>query len=275
MLNSPANYLFSNIEDIQLSFTDQLFKKVEYKGKTNFLSFDDFKVKYSHNALINSFPDIYNSYYDNKNPIPFELETLSDVEHNLRFEDLFSDQKVDLVYTAIDLKKDMETLRQIADQTLPVKTFDYEGVKYKRKESIELLERLKRESEQVEEQIKQNDLQVFQFFRQLETPTPHGSLLEHYYKAFFEFDKKFDANYNDYLQLVDKLQFVNVTTPFEQIKLNFYQLEPLEAKLKAEIKKILENEVYKEAITPEIKDNFELYLSKEWMYFEGTRYLGS
>lgn len=71
------------------------------------------------------------------------------------------------------------------------------------------------------------------------------------------------------------MYFVNITTPYEQIRANFIKIEPIETKLKNEIRELLSDSRYQSEITKEMKDNFELYLSKPWKYFENEEYSDS
>ncbi len=75
-----------------------------------------------------------------------------------------------------------------------------------------------------------------------------------------------------YNQLSKELDFINFTTPFEQITANFITISAIEERFKKRIAEMLENQEYQTEITQEIKENFDLYLSKEWKYFGNERY---
>jgi hypothetical protein len=222
-----------------------------------------------------SFPKVYNGYYDDKNPIHFDFNAINRPEHKISFEELFSDQKVELVYTSIALQDDIEMLKQIASKTLSVKTFDYDGVKFTSKESLGLASKLTLELNHLNEQIKNNDISIFDFFRDQEQAQNKPSALEDLYREFFEFDKNFEAKYDIYIRLSNALQFLNFNTPSEQIIDNFKEIAPLEIKLKKEIKEMLSECKYQAEITKEIRDNFELYLTKKWNYYSNDTYIES
>src|SRR5690606_33652717 len=67
--NRTANSLFSNIEKTHLEFTQKLFQKVVYTSEASTLSFEDFQEKFNKDMVDNSFPKLYNGYYNNKNPM--------------------------------------------------------------------------------------------------------------------------------------------------------------------------------------------------------------
>ncbi len=165
-----------------------------------------------------------------------------------------------------------ESIKQISDKTFDVKTFDYDGVKYSKKDCKDLISKLEKELELLNEKIKTNDIKIFKYFRSLDQEANLHPSLKQLYNHFFNFDKEFDAKYDVYVQLTNELHFVNYTTPFEQIRANFIKMEALEERLKKGISEILESQVYQTEITKEIKENFELYLTKKWQYFGNEKY---
>lgn len=267
-----ANNLFKNIEETQKRLTDKLFETVSYQGDPEYLSFDDFQKEYKNEIQTSLLPKIYNGYYDHKNPTKFELNNSHTSDLKIEFNDLFSDYKVDSVYTAISLQNDLEVITSISDNSIQIRTFDYDGVRYDRKDAKELIKRLKIALEELNELIKQNDRNIYLYFSNLENKQNRPNDLESLYKDFFEFDKDFVFKYDIYQKLSNELHFVNITTPFEQITANFAKIKPLEESLKSEISKILTDNLYQTEITEEIKQSFELYISKTRKYFSGTDY---
>lgn len=273
--NESANLLFSNIEKTQKELTGKLFKEVAYTGECSIIPCEVFQSEFKNEFIENSFAKVYNGYYDNKNPLVFDTKNTMDHLADIKLEDLFSEEMVDLVYTAISLQTDIETIKQISDKTLPIKTFDYDGKKYSQKDSKILLQKLELELKEVNEQIKFNDIRIFQFFSNCERDNENNSMLENLYNEFFDYEKELDSKYETYIKLSNELQFVNFTTPFEQIRANFLRIEPIEEDLKKGIRELLEDIKYESELTKKIKDNFELYLSKKWTYFGNEKYFDS
>ncbi len=270
--HAPAEEVFMNIKETQEKLTRRLFKVVEYKGNPVALSPEEFQKKYKLEFEKEIFPSVYNGYYDNKNPVYAEIEAFSFSEKDVTVADLFSRRNVELVYTSIALRNDLETLRQIADRSIPAKTFDYDGRKYQREESEKLKIKLETELAQIDEEIKRNDGEIFSFFERLEKTCFNQNTIPQMYKDFFDHDRIFDTRYEVYTRLSNELGFVNVTTPLERIKTNFANIKPLENALKAGIKELLSDHLYQDEITEEMMSNFELYLSKNLEYFSGVEY---
>jgi len=272
--NEPANNIFVDIEETQKKITNEIFKAVEYKGEAVSISFDEFKSEYKSILLKNSFPKIYNGYYNCKNPMAFDLNTKNDADNKKLIEYLFSDKKVELVYTALALQEDIEVLKQIdSKDVVDVKTFDYDGEKYKKKECKNLQAKLENELEIVNNKIKENDIEIYYFFKKLENEQKRSLKLQSLYSVFYEFDKEIDAKNELYFKFLNELYFINFTTPFEEIYNNFTEIKPLEVELKNEINQILNQKVYEIDLTKEIKDNFETYISKQLTYFSDEHYL--
>ncbi len=271
--NVLANTIFNKIEDLQKRLTNKMFETVSYSGETRYISFEEFQIEFHNEYLKNTFSKIYNNYYDDKNPNYFEIKNMPAEEVQSNFSELFSDEKVDLIYAHVALQDDLEVIMQISNNSYKIKTFDYDGIRYSRNDSTELSLRLQKELESSGNLITSNDINIFRYFRKLELQLNKTSKIEIYYKGFFEYDKNFDSKYQIYLQLSNALQFVNVTTPFDQIRTNLSQIKPYEEKLKAELKVILSDDLLASDISADAKDIIVQYISKEQDYFDGTHYI--
>lgn len=269
----PANELFVDILRIQKMLTDKVFEVVKYQGEVITMATDKFSNEYTQEIVSNSFSKIYNGYYDNKNPTCFDLKEYSSNENSICFDDLYSEGKIDLVYTSISLQQDIQTIRDLFINSTAFKTFDYDGQKYKRKHAIKLIEKINIDLNNILEKIKKNDVEIFNYFNQLDKKYNNQSELEKIYEDFFVFDKEFDSKYEIYTKLVNAFNIINVETSIVQIKINFVRIRIIEKSLKNEISLLLSDTFISNEITQEIRDNFDKYISQTWEYFEGDSYL--
>jgi Zn-dependent protease with chaperone function len=267
-----ANSVFNDIAKTQKQIANKLFESVSYQGETIEIVHDKFLEEYKQEMLSNSFSKIYNGYYDNKNPINFDLNKDEALNDDITFDKLFSDEKVDLVYTYIALQNDIETLTNISNKTFVVKSFDYNGVRFKSKNSAKLIEELKPQLDRLNELIKINDWEIYKYFKRLEQQQNKPNEIDSLYIEFFEFDKVFDSNYEIYTKLINDLQFTSITTPFEQIRANFLRIKPTEELLKIEIKRLLDDASLHSEITMEVKEKLDMYTSTTLEYFGGVSY---
>ncbi|WP_088656298.1 M48 family metallopeptidase [Geofilum rhodophaeum] len=270
--DSLANCIFNNISETQKRIANKLFESVNYQGETKEFVNEKFIEEYKREILSNSFSKIYNGYYDNKNPLNFDLNQDKPINDKITIDELFSDEKVDLVYTSVALQNDIQILTNISNKSILVKTFDYNGVRFKSKNSGKLIEELKPQLERLNELIKINDLEIYKYFRRVEQQQNKPNELEQLYFEFFEFDKNFDSKYEIYTKLLNDLQFTSVTTPFEQIRANFKRIKPTEELLKIEINQLLGDAIFQSEITTEIKEKLEKYTSTTLEYFGGVSY---
>ena len=213
----------------------------------------------------------YNKYYEARNIPKFSLAEVDINNPAPAVEALFSDTLVNLVHSEIALKNDLETLKMIANGTYAVKTFDYDGEKYKKSAAATLVKKLKEEVAQHTQALLENDKNVYAFFKNKENKKG-GQQLDGLYAKFFAYDEVFDGKYQLFADMHEKLQFINFTTPFEEIQANFRHLTSLERRLKSEITLILEDPMYASELTTPIKANFDEYLSQEWQYFGKQTY---
>lgn len=274
-VDAPANEIFTDIGELQKQLTKKIFKSVSYQGNVENISTEKFIQEYQQEYLSNSSDNLYNRYYDNKNPLPFDVNRNVLQEQKADLQELYADEKVDWVYSAIALQNDMETIINISNNTLAVKTFDYDGIRYKKKDAKQLIESLKVELENITEQIRKNDIDIYDYFLKLESEQNRPKKLERLYSDFFDYDKAFDSKYDIYIKLLNGLQFVNVTTPVDQITINFQRIKPIEETLKEEIKALVADAIFANEMTPEVKDDLEQYTSKTWQYFGRARYFDS
>lgn len=269
--NNPASNLFHNINQLQESITQKIFGAITYSQQPTVNTLDKFKENMLKDFSEESFSERYNKFYDNKNPILFDIRE-DENEINFTFDELFSIEKVNKNYELLALKTDIETLKFINTKESEIKTFDYDGIKYKKKEAEQLLTNLDLELKEKIAQEKQHDINIFNFFHNNCKLEIDKLMLRNKYRDFFEYDKKFDKKTEISNEIIDKLQFVAENMPYDKIKSNFASIEPLEKILKEQIKEILKNPHYEYVITLEIKNDLENYLSKKWSYFGNQAY---
>ena len=268
----PAILMFNNAERIQEIITEKLFSAVTYSANTISLDFEKFKNEYSYEFRKNSFPIEYNSYYDNKNPIEFDVESIIDYQVSESFDELFSKEKVDMVYEYISSQNDKNMLNDITNKVFNIKTFDYEGIKYRSSEAQNLIPEIESSQNKIIDNIKVNDIKIYKYFYNKSLKNSDPAILKEKYINFFKLDSEYNNKADLYNRISKATDFINIVTPFAVIKENLNALLPLEQELKTEIKNLLYNELLKNEISEQSNENFEKYLSKELEYFYSESY---
>lgn len=268
-----AKTLFNNFEELERDLTTFMFSSVVYKDTPKILEFELFKSQFIEAYKENTFSKVFNGYYDNYNTQEFDLNKDITINNTYIFKNLFSDAIVDKCYESFALETDIEALKMVSEKQSDIKTFDYDGKRYAKKEALKLVNKIKNEHSDLKGELKSNDIKIFNYFLQLEKQQGKQSQLITYYKDCFEFSDDYDEKLDLINEFYIKLEFVSQNTPFEQIKVNFLECEKLEKKLKTHIDSLLSNPIYEAELTEDIKSNFEKYTSKKWLYFSNERYI--
>jgi len=169
------------------------------------------------------------------------------------------------------MEGDINVLKQISNKEINVKTFDYDGKRFKSKDSKQLLKNLEIESEVLTEKIKHHDAEIFRYFESIEHRNDDNKL-ENLYDEFFSYDRAYEKKEWVCIRLSNELEFINEVTTFKKIEKNFNSIKSLEKELKDNIQKMESNILYEPELTKEIKLSFERYLSREWIYFSNETY---
>lgn len=270
--NSPAKALFANPEKTEIALTKKLYSFVNFTDNASDLFFDIFKEEYLDSFHKNVFPKLYNGYYDNKNPVPFDLEQSLTFDKAESMENLFGKEKLELVLQLNSLESDRDILNQIANKQFKVDSFDYDGHKYRSNGAESLRNNLAKEIEDLKNKLKLHDVEIYCFFYQKALENGNGQELKQKYLDLFNEDKSYDRKMEIYNMLQMATRFINVETPFDQIIKNFKKVYDLEIAFKEDIRTLLANKSVVGEITPSMQDNFNNYLSKDWHYFYNDEY---
>lgn len=262
--NKPAMSIFKEAEKIQQELTRMIFKQVKYDGKVEPLPYTKFKTLYTEEYAKNSFPKFYNGYYDFKDIETFELATAS-TEEKVLVEELFSAKQVQKTQVLAALENDIEHLRLIGDRSLKVKTFDYDGQKYQRKDSFRIKKQLEDQKARLAEELQTNDRNIFAYFLAQEHPAQPA--LQLYYERYFNYHKAFTERYQFLTRLQNSLDFLQETLPVDEIQARFQSVHANEVTLKNYFRAMMQEATFEEVSTTEMKKDLESYLSREWRYF--------
>lgn len=267
-----ATCLLNNRVDLQNKFTDKLFLAVSYPDAVVYNKNEQFFEEFESEFLSGSFDEVYNNYYDNKNP-DCKTQELNSSAEKYELSDLFSNASIDLVYSSISLENDIQVLKQISNGSYKVKSFNYDGYKISSKNCDELIDKLTVDLKEIKEEILENDIRIYSLFLELANSQGKGGELKNKYDSFFDLDKNYDEKFEYYMKMLKVSDFMHHVATFDAIEKNMLLLKEEERQFKIQIEKMLESNVYREAITIEMRVSFNKYLSEEWVYFNGNQYL--
>ena len=266
-----ASAIFNNYVDYQELLTEKIFAQGNYEGEKRAVPFEVFKLLYQKEFEENKFDDYYNGFYDQYNPQSFilkkeSLPALSEIET------LLSDQNKQRNIELNNLEADIETIKQIRDKNVDVKTFDYDGVKYRRKDCNPLILDLKDEIAQIKDELRENDRKIYTYFKHMEKDKKDEKKLKNYYKDYFYFKDNHEEMSAIYVEIMNATEFFQYQTSIEKIMDNLSDLERVEGRFIEKLEMLLNDNRFSKYIPEDKMKNFELYLSHNWQYFRNETY---
>ncbi|MDR2916839.1 MAG: hypothetical protein LBV74_18755 [Tannerella sp.] len=103
---------------------------------------------------------------------------------------------------------------------LQVKSFDYDGQKYRSKDAGKLATGLRNELDAVNAELVRNDVNIYCFFyKRAFQKGQEGVLKEKYFNLFGELDD-INAGLELYQHILDATGFLSVVTPADEIRRN-------------------------------------------------------
>ncbi|MBD8083919.1 M48 family metalloprotease [Chryseobacterium caseinilyticum] len=266
-----AKDLFTDFTETEEKMTLELFSKVNYKDQTTNLDIEIFRSEFEEKYRQDSFDRMFNSYYDHKNPDITVKET--SVDQYISFDELFSKEKVEWVYSLITLENDFKTVEAISKKEIDIKTFDYDGIKYKQKDAKNLLPEIQIEIDDIKEKVLKNDSDIYNYYIKISEEKGQKVNFINTYKDFADYDKVYEEKYQLYLDLLNETNFMSNVTPFEQIKKNFQNLKTLEEKLKFELTVFHQNAVLTKNIDHKDLEDLKFFTSNNHIYFLNNQYM--
>ncbi|QBZ98582.1 M48 family metalloprotease [Flavobacterium sangjuense] len=270
--NRPANVLFKDIIKTQKLLTKKMFQNVEYPDSPIEEDVSSFLNTLEKEYVENKFPDAFNGYYDNYSMDAMDLEKLTEETSISAFEELFSNEKIELVYANNSQINDLETLKQIANKEFELKSFDYDGNKYKASEAQILVDNLNSTIENNKKLLRQNDNEIFKYFYQKAKQKTGESKLVKLYKDFILMDNQYKLKIQLYIDMINNFSFAYQQNQPDVINRNMKNFYGLEEKFKTELKSILNDELYQNVVTNDLREKCNKYLDDHLIYFGGGKY---
>lgn len=214
----------------------------------------------------------FNAYYENHNPVLENIDDLIQTSEISTYDELFSDEKVSLIYEKNGAELDLFTLNQIAENPKLVKTFKYNGMLYQSKNARNLIPVLTKEVENLKSRLAENDGKIFSHYYTIADDAAKEILTDKYLK-FASLDREYDTFENAVNQFIPSLQFMMITLPVEEIRKHRSVLLRNEKPFKDIVKQLVEESAYKDLLTIESKEILNNFIQSEYVYFNNDRYI--
>lgn len=267
----PANLLFRTITQTQEAMTKKMFETVVYPETPVVEEIIQFKQAFEKDYNEKKYPELYRGYYDNHVIEVLDLDAIIDNSVTATtFDELYDNEIIELIYHNKAQNTDSETLQQIANKTLKLKTFDYDGKKYKASQAQSLVDTLKKSSTESKEKLRQNDIKIFKFFYQKAQQQNEENQLLQRYRDFFTLSNQRESKLQLYYDMFEKFSFAYETLPYHEIEKRMANYYVFESKFKQEFKLLLEDELY--SVSNEDRVKALAYINQEPVYFSDKKY---
>lgn len=271
--NRLAKNIIQHFNKYAESFTSRLFTINDLKRTNNYTSETEFLFQYQQLIQDKKFPKIFNNYYEFKNPVLTDLnEILSEIDQSEDFNvNVFSDENSSLVYEKNALENDSYVLEMIANGTYKLKTFDYDGIKYTQKQVSTAQKILDNRLAFVNEQIDNNDVQIFRYFYMQANDEQKKYLIENQ-ENFNNVDAEFDEFQKAFEDFVPHIHFMTEVHQIAAIPKMRSNLLDQEKTFKPVVEKLMVSS-FGEYATEEQKKILQDYVRLKNLYFNKTEYL--
>jgi Zn-dependent protease with chaperone function len=268
----PAKALFKDFEQREKQFTARIFETVEYTGAVSALPIEQFEQDYVKTVRDGQFDRFYNGYYDDKHPVAFKEHPEPDVDALANVGMLFSREQVDKVYEHIALAQDRYMLQQIAIGTYNIRTFDYDGYKYRTREVHEVANAVEKIWKMQSDNIDKHDQKIFAVFHQLAQNKGKEADFQAYYSDFEALNQHYDRRLQLHGAMAHATHFMHVTTPFNVIENSLMAMTETEGAFEEDIRQMLKEPAYTANMDEAVRQNFEQYCSSQEPYFSMNNY---
>lgn len=271
--NSQAILLLSNGATIAHLISNKLFSSIPYQQAPTTFPIEMFKQDFSESLNKYTFDSRYNDFYDYNDPNLDSKVMVLENDAIPKFEDLFSDQWLEEIYTLIALKNDRLTVEAITTNKIQLKTFDYDGVRYLASESFQILKSIDIEITEKENKIKHNNHLIYNYFLNLSKEQDQEDLFTGLYDEFTAYKIFYEEHQKLYVELIENTRFIYETTPFAEIEAKISDLNRREIKLKSELKNLLEQAEITTDIDDRTLESLHKYIYEEHKYFNFDYYI--
>ena len=271
---SAWNY-FVNPEELQKEITEKLFRNWQFAETPTDLSHAEFEEKYVGEIDKHSYDPRYSYFYEYRNISRFDLKSVvEDNEISLfqNFDDMYTEQNLNLIYEFTGLTVDIRTLDSIAKGEFKVDVFEYDGKKYKANESVELCNKLTKDHEEMYQKIIDLDKKIFKFFYSIAKSAGKETDLMNHYETYFYLIEEDKQNLKVYLDLIGAIQFIYFVHTFSQIESKMITMREKENIFIERIKKILGDQNYAGLIPDTQREKFQNFIDQKLIYFENQKY---
>lgn len=268
----PAIELLKNALELEERITDKLFSRGELLKDAIKIESKEFENEYL-NLYYELNSKIFKTYFFYNKFEPFEIENIIEFQHSDTIESLFSNENVANVVENQTLELDKLALNDIAENNIKVKSFDYDGIRYKNTDAENVIKMIDIQIEQIKPKILENDIKIYKYFNSLALLNGQELELKNLYIDYFTQMKKVELRIELHTKMIEAANFITTDYSIKLIDQAFSDMKPIEVEFKKDIAEIVNFPNLNIVIDENIFKQFTGYLEKDYEYFDGKQYI--
>ena len=267
--------LFNSAEDLQEKITAKLFLNVRYEGDCQSIGLAAFKEKYYFEIKGSPLNKKYKGYYDNRRLVPINIDSLVPATNYMGYDELFSDENCAMPGDSAALKADLQTLEALQSKQYDVKTFDFDGKKYKLKEIPVVLNQIETEVAALQNKINALDAEILKSALSRSDPDRQTVLID-LYKHYFAAASDAETGVTSITYITEEISPIykgNMTVDKAKDIVN--TVRSIEKEIKTQIRNVFTESRQQKYLSSAQLDKIEQYLSSNSAYFNGAGFNSS
>ena len=273
-LEHSAWIVFRDADKLQETFTSNLYQHIQNDGEKieyyDRQKFDElFYAEIEQVTLPQEYKGFYNKRYVDMSQ--WDLDQLITTSSDIHFHQLFNAENSQL-QTSIDaLQRDIEIVKAIKEKQIDTGTFDFDGNKYTREQSEEVINTLEKELAELKDKQQHLDKQAFALFYK-QTPG-----IRHHYEKYQELSRKHDEYYKivkDIYTTLGPLYQNNLTVQEVEQAISTIKNDQ-EPEFKKFLKDYLDTRKTEEQINHDLRQQTLKFIDNNYAYFQNNEFFNS
>ncbi|MGF6906196.1 M48 family metalloprotease [Fusobacterium sp. PH5-44] len=221
-----TNCLIKHLKNYHDYFTEELLRSREESRIVTLFSAIQYGKVLNDDYKKSRFSDLYNGYYYNKNPkisiFNVEDDALENDSSN-ELNELFSDEKIEIIRKINIFGRDIDILAQLLDTGKLKIGIKYNNSYYKGRKIKKLKAILEEEQKKLLELIRNNDRNIYIFFKNIELKKINISKLSDMYKKLFLLDNEKTVITEVYEKNYEAMNYLEKNKLIAKIENGYYQ----------------------------------------------------
>jgi Zn-dependent protease with chaperone function len=267
--------IFDNITTLQESLTAKLYRSIKLENDIALYDGEEFDTWYHERNETYNLPLVYKGFYDDRYPeiLEWNMEIVKDTPSSVsHLEDLFSEENGGLFSSITRYSKDLEVVKAIKEKRIDVRSFDFDGKKYKREDCKEVIAVLEADVKAASEKLSLLDKEAFAFFY---NKAGNGDVVMGKYLSFRNLHERTET----YIELLKRINVI--VQPFYTGTLSVDEIvaavDILKQRVEPDYKKYLSSLISDGIISKNGDDDLmkrsEEFLNTDYAYFKDNAFL--